>query len=308
MMPVNMRFFGGAGILPAFCGGGRDARATTNVYHTGMGRNLSGMVVVITGASAGIGRRLAIDLHVRGTNLVLAARRAEKMAEVDRVLDGKHLCLTADVSNPDDCARLIASAVERFGRIDTLVANAGWGAPAAVHEVPAQQARDMFATNVFGTIDCIRAAVPVMLAQQRRDGWRGQVMIVSSGAARRGLPYMGVYSATKAAQLSIAEAMRVELRDQKIAVTSVHPIGTETDFFTTAEALGKTRIQTGTRRGYRQSVEHVSRRMMRAIEWPVEEVWPHRLTRWALAVNAILPQFGDRIMLKEKREMDAMNA
>ena len=265
------------------------------------------MVVVITGASAGIGRRLAIDLHARGARLVLAARRADRMSELDRVLDHKHLCLVADVAQPQDCARLVAAAVERYGRIDTLVANAGWGAPASVHEMPPEQVREMFATNVYGTIDCIRAAVPVMIGQAKRDGFRGQVMLVSSGAARRGLPYMGVYSATKAAQLSLAEAMRVELRDHRIAVTSVHPIGTETDFFTTAESLGRTRIQSRTRRSYRQSVEHVSRRMVRAIELPTTEVWPHRPTRWLLALNALIPSIGDRVMRKEKREMDELN-
>lgn len=272
-----------------------------------MARNLHDMVVVITGASAGIGRRLAIDLHIRGARLALCSRRADRMAEVDRQLDRKHLCLAADVARTEDCDRLIAAAVERYGRIDTLVANAGWGAPAAVHEMPPQQVREMFATNVHGTIDCIRAVVPVMLVQAPRDGFRGQVMLVSSGAARRGLPYMGVYSATKAAQLSIAEALRVELKGHRIAVTSVHPIGTETDFFTTAESLGKTRIQSRSRRSYRQSVEHVSRRMVRAVERPVAEVWPHRPTRWALALNALMPTVGDRIMAKEKREMDELN-
>lgn len=273
-----------------------------------MARNLNGMVVLITGASAGIGRRLACNLHARGANLVLCARRAEKLIEVQRQLDGKPLCLPADVSSPVDCDRIVASAVERFGRLDTLVANAGWGAPATVYEQPAAMVRDMFATNVFGTLDCIRAAVPVMLGQQRRDGFCGQVMIVSSGAARRGLPYMGVYSATKAAQLSLAEALRVEVMDRGLAVTSVHPIGTETDFFRTAEELGQTKIQSPMRRTYRQSVEHVSRCMLRAIERPRREVWPHTITRVLLAVNALFPGIGDAVMRRQKREIDAINA
>lgn len=265
------------------------------------------MVVVITGASAGIGRRLAIDLHVRGARLALCARRADVLADVCRQLDSKPFCLPADVSKPEDCQRLIDAALQQYGRIDTLVANAGYGAPAAVHETAPADVEAMFRTNVFGTIDCARAAARVMLGQQRRDGLSGQIMIVSSGAARRGLPYMGVYSATKAAQLSIAEAMRVELAGHRVAVTSVHPIGTETDFFSTAESLGRTKIQSRTRRSYRQSVEHVSRRMLRAIERPRPEVWPHTPTRLLLALNALIPAFGDRFMQQQKREIDDLN-
>ena len=128
------------------------------------------------------------------------------------------------------------------GGIDTLVCNAGYGSVRTVAETSHDEMRRMFETNVFGTTDCIHAAVPIMRKQELRDGWRGQIMIVSSAAAKRGLPFFGPYSATKAAQLSIAEALRVELKADRIAVTSVHPVGTNTEFFDTAEK------QTGLRR------------------------------------------------------------
>ncbi len=265
------------------------------------------MVIIITGASAGIGRRLAIDLHARGAKLVLAARRIEKLYELREQLGGGHLSVTTDVSNGDDCRRLIEQAVERFGRIDTLVANAGYGLPSNVHDTTPGQVEAMFRTNVFGTIDCARAAVGVMAGQTPRDGVRGQIMIVSSGAARRGLPYFGVYSATKAAQLSIAEAMRVELSPKAIAVTSVHPIGTETDFFTVAESLGETKIQSPMRQNWRQPVERVTVAMVRAIAKPRAEVWTSLGARWGLALNALMPSVGDAVMRKQKREIDAMN-
>ncbi|MCS7032559.1 MAG: SDR family NAD(P)-dependent oxidoreductase [Phycisphaerae bacterium] len=272
-----------------------------------MRRRIAGMVVVITGASAGIGRQLAIDLHARGAKLTLAARRADKLDELNRQLGGEHLCVAADVSRESDCQRLILAAEERFGRIDTLVANAGYGFPAKVHEGRREQMLEILHTNVLGTLDCARFALPIMLKQPPRDGWRGQVMIVSSAAARRGLPYLGAYSATKAAQLSLAEAMRVELREEGVAVTSVHPIGTETDFFQVAESLGGMRLETSSRRSFRQPVTRVTRAMVRGIERPKREVWTSLPTRVALALNALFPSIGDLIMRQMKRQLEAMN-
>jgi short-subunit dehydrogenase len=132
-------------------------------------------------------------------------------------------------------------------------------------------------------------------------------MIVSSAAARRGLPYMGAYSATKAAQLSIAEAMRVELRRGGIAVTSVHPIGTDTDFFSVAESLGKTKIETSSRLSFRQPVTRVTRAMVRAIERPRREVWTSLPTRLALTLNALFPSIGDFVMGKMQKQIEQMN-
>src|SRR5438132_10748543 len=90
-------------------------------------RRLDGMVVIITGASAGIGKALAEELSKRGAKLALGARRVERLEELNRALGGGHLVVQCDVSREEDCTRLINSAVEKFGRIDTLVCNAGYG-------------------------------------------------------------------------------------------------------------------------------------------------------------------------------------
>src|SRR5206468_3542281 len=118
-------------------------------------------------------------------------------------------------------------------------------------------------------------------------------MIVSSAVARRGLPFNGAYSATKAAQLSLAEAMRVELRPQQIAVTCVLPIGTETDFFQAAENASWRKFNPTGARPYRQSVEHVARRMIRAIQRPTTEVWPSRIARWLTSFGTLTPGLAD---------------
>ena len=261
-------------------------------------RRLDGMVVVITGASAGIGAALAEALAARGSHLSLAARRAERLEALNARLGGAHLCVPADVSRAEDCESLVARTVERFGRVDTLVCNAGYGILRRVHETTPQQMREIFQTNVFGTADCVRAAVPHMLRQEAAGprGWRGQVVVVSSAVARRALPLFGAYSATKAAQLSLAESMRVELRPLRIAVTSVHPVGTDTEFGDAAFArAGGGRIARVPGE-VRQSPQDVARKIVRAVESPVPEVWPFAPSRLALGVAALAPKFVDRLL------------
>ena len=270
------------------------------VYTRRVRRATNGMVVVITGASAGIGRALAEELSRRGARLVLAARRTERLEALNRSLGGGHVCVGCDVSRREDCEWLIAQAMERFGRIDTLVCNAGYGILRKVHETTADEAREIFATNVFGTLDSVRAAVPQMLRQepQAPGGWRGQVVVVSSAVARRALPLFGAYSATKAAQLSLAEAMRVELRPLGVAVTSVHPIGTDTEFGDAAHArAGGGRIARIPGE-VRQSPAQVARKVVRAIERPVPEVWPFAPSRWALGIGALMPGWVDRMLAR----------
>jgi short-subunit dehydrogenase len=257
------------------------------------------MVVVITGASAGIGRALAQALHARGARLALAARRLDRLDALNRELGDAHLAVQCDVAEAAQCEALVRRAASHYGRLDTLVCNAGYGLLRPVAETTSEEMRQLVQTNVFGTADCVRAAVPVMRAQAPRAGWRGQVMIVSSAVARRGIPFFGAYSATKAAQLSLAEAMRVELRDERIAVTSVHPVGTETEFGAAARAAGNTKL--GIRRingEVRQSPEAVARRMVAAIERPRPEVWPFPPSRWALSAGTLFPGMVDRLMGK----------
>jgi len=262
-----------------------------------MARHIDQMVVIITGASSGIGLALAEQLSAKGARLVLAARRLGKLEEVNAKLGGRHLPVACDVAIPEQCEQLIAKAIEHFGRIDTLVCNAGYGMVRTVAQTSSQEMRDMFATNVFGTVDCVRPAVAAMKKQNVADGWRGQIMIVTSSAARRGLPYFGCYAATKFAQLGFSEALRVELHDQKIAVTSVHPIGTSTDFFNVAEQRsGTDQLPPDSRKKFVQTPAQVARRMVRAMIHPTVEVWPFDLARFGLAFCALFPSVVDWAM------------
>jgi len=259
-------------------------------------RTLAGMVVVITGASSGIGRALAVELASKGARLAMGARRIDKLNELCALIPGQHLALAIDVGKPEDCARLITAAHQQFGRIDTVVCNAGVGLFRDLASTTRLEWDSIIATNVHGTLDCIHAALPLVRQQDVSNGWRGQVMIVSSILGRRSAPWSGAYSATKAAQLSIAEALRGELRAERIAVTSVHPIGTRTEFFSAAgERSGITSSTRASR--FDQSAEHVARRMTAAIVRPRPEVWPSRPSRWLASLATFMPGIADRLAL-----------
>jgi short-subunit dehydrogenase len=265
------------------------------------------MVVVITGASAGIGRALAEGLSRRGATLALAARRSDRLEELNRALGGRHLVISTDVAVREQCEALVARTLAHFGRLDTLVCNAGYGFLRPVAETTPEDVQRIFQTNVFGTADCVRPAVAAMRQQERREGWRGQVVIVTSAVARRALPYFGPYSATKAAQLSLAEAMRVELRGEGIAVTSVHPVGTDTEFGDVSAAQSEGR-RPETRGEVRQSAQTVARAIVKGIERPRAEVWPLRPARWALGLAALFPGAADRVLAKRMLVMEKGNA
>jgi short-subunit dehydrogenase len=263
------------------------------------------MIVVITGASAGIGRALAEQLAGQGAWLVLSARRTDRLEQLNRSLGGGHLVVEADVSKPGECQRLIEQALQRFGRIDTLVCNAGYGIYKRVEQTSLDDTRAIFATNVFGTTDCIHFALPAMTRQDVRRGLRAQIMIVSSCVARRGIPFLGMYSATKAAQLSLAEALRIELKPSRIAVTTVHPIQTRTEFGEVASRTGEIKWP---RAPLEQTVEVVARKMARAIERPRPEVWPSRISRWVFCGGTLAPRTVDRLVGRYRKKVERENS
>lgn len=188
-------------------------------------QDLTGKVVVITGATAGIGAATARALAAEGASVVLGARREERLEELSDELGDRAAVVAMDVREPADAARLVATAVERFGRVDALVANAGIGAYGGIMDLTDQQLRDMMDTNVAGTVWPIRAAVPHF-----REAGAGDIVIVASVAGLRGAGDEAVYAATKHAQVGLAGALDRELRAENIRVSTICPGGTATEF------------------------------------------------------------------------------
>lgn len=187
--------------------------------------DLSKRVVAITGASSGIGAATAEALAAEGASVVLGARRTDRLEELTSKLGARAAAVEMDVRNPDDSSRLIQTAVDRFGHIDTLIANAGIGAYGGIMDLSDDQLREMMDTNVAGTVWPIRAAVPHFL-----EAGTGDIVIVASVAGLRGAGDEAVYAATKFAQVGLAGALDRELREKGIRVSVIAPGGTATEF------------------------------------------------------------------------------
>jgi len=189
---------------------------------------MSPRVVAITGASAGIGRATALRLARDGAAIVACARRGDRLATLAKDIaaaGGQTLSLVADVTREEDMSQLVAAAVDRFGRLDVLICNAGFGIYGTVDTISAAQMQRLMDVNFMGTYHAARAALGVF----RRQG-TGHLIVISSIVGKRGVAYMGPYSATKFAQVGLAECLRAELTGTNIHVSVVFPISTETEF------------------------------------------------------------------------------
>ena len=178
-------------------------------------------VVLITGASSGIGRALALELGRRGARVALTARRAEELLKVAEEVSragGQALALVADVRRAEEINGAAGRVREKWGRVDVLVANAGMSSTTAGTHLDAVEVGDVINVNVIGVVNSVAAVLPDMI--RRGDG---HLVAISSLASYRGMPKSGAYSASKAAVSTFFESMRVDLRKSGVAVTTIHP-------------------------------------------------------------------------------------
>lgn len=189
---------------------------------------LQGKVAVITGASMGIGEAIAKLFLQEGAKLVLCARDLARMeAAVPRIGGNAEntLCVSCDVSQRSQVDAMVQAALKKFGRIDILVNNAGFGLNDSIEKMQVSAFRQMFDTNLFGTVECMQAVIPTM----RQQGG-GDIVNVSSVSGHIASPYMGGYAATKHAMQAIGMAARLEQKRHNINVVTVCPGYIATDF------------------------------------------------------------------------------
>jgi short-subunit dehydrogenase len=262
-----------------------------------MARDLRDKVFAITGASSGIGAATALEAARAGMHIALAARRTDRLEEVAKQIEAmgrRALRVACDVDRDEDVKAFITQTYETFGRLDAVFANAGYGIYARVLDTTDAQLRALFETNFYGTMRVVWAALPIMLQQ----GY-GHVLICSSAASKVGPPFYGAYAATKAAQESVASALRAELTGKRgVFVTTVHPIGTRTEFTQRVrQELGEeaAKAKSNTPDMFRQPVESVARAIVRCMRknHPEPEVWPHLPTRFLLALIDAFPRLGE---------------
>ncbi|MEO8392839.1 MAG: SDR family oxidoreductase, partial [Chloroflexota bacterium] len=187
-------------------------------------------VILITGASSGIGHATALAFAKRGANVAVTARRADRLAELAREIGalpaphGECLPITADVSDGASMQAAVDQTMERFGRLDVLVANAGVGQRGALVESDWNDIDTLLRTNIDGLLHSIRASIPAL----RKSG-SGHIVIVSSIAGSTVTPYTAVYGASKAFASSLARSLSLELEADHISVTNlvIGPVNTE---------------------------------------------------------------------------------
>jgi len=186
-------------------------------------------IVLITGASSGIGKQTAIEFAKKGANLILVARRKDKLELIAHELEKFHttiLVCQCDVSNKDQVKEMSKTVLEKFDSVDILVNNAGFAIYGTVSELSINEIESQMETNYFGMVYCIKNFLPSMLEKKS-----GHIVNVASVAASFGLPGIASYCASKFAMLGFSEGLKHELKNSGVGITVVSPIMVRTNFF-----------------------------------------------------------------------------
>jgi short-subunit dehydrogenase len=256
-------------------------------------RNLTNRRALVTGASSGIGRALAIELAKRGADLVLIARRADRLTEVaDEIsrLGRRAVCIAGDITDPSIRARALTLARESFGGLDILINNAGIAAHGRFAEADPGRVRPIMEVNFFAPVEFIREAIPLL-----REGVQPIVVNIGSILGRRGSPHKSEYSASKFALTGFSEAVRPELASLGIDVLLVDAGPTQTEHFDVL-LEGPAKLPWGD--PPRQPAEDVARAVVRAVERGKYEIVTGWRGRLLLFANRLAPRLLDRIMAR----------
>ncbi|MBL8842294.1 MAG: SDR family NAD(P)-dependent oxidoreductase [Planctomycetes bacterium] len=259
-----------------------------------MAASLAGAAILLTGASSGIGRALALELGRRGATLLLTGRDATRLAATAHEVTatgGRAETACADLAEPGAARALVETALQRLGRLDALVNNAGYGLSAFLEQAPLPELDRLFAVNVRAVVEATQAALPALRAT------RGQVVNVGSVVGHRGLPALGGYCMTKAALASFSEALRPEVARDGVHVLQVEPGLTTTDF-------GLHRVVVGPhprhfRSWFAMTPESVARRIARAMERRQRRLVMGLPGKALIAANALAPWLVERLLARK---------
>ncbi len=251
-------------------------------------------VIIVTGASSGIGRALAEACLEQGARVVLAARNKEAMeALATGFSPEKSLVVPTDVSSEGDCRKLVERTIERFGRIDVLISNAGISMRALFDQADTKVIERLMAVNFWGTVYCSRYALPYLLDS------RGSLVGVSSIAGYKGLPARTGYSASKFAMHGLLEALRIENLNRGLHVLIACPGFTASNIRKTALAGdGTAQGESPRDEDKMMSAGEVARHILGAIAKRKNTLILTRQGKLTVWLNKFLPSLTDKLIYK----------
>lgn len=267
-------------------------------------KKIAGKVVIVTGASAGIGEATAREFARAGAAVVLAARREERLerlAQEIRAAGGVALPIPTDLTDKEQITHLVQATLSKFGRIDVLANIAGWGRYDWFEELSAADLRQQYEVNVIGMAELIRQVLPVMKEQRS-----GHILNMSSYASKIAVPPLTVYASTKYAVEGLTDALRRELKPWGIYVSRIHPSGVKgTEFNKQAGKQGG--IQFESVSIGKVTREDVAREIIELVEHPRRAVYLSRLYDIPVIIQLLAPGLVDRfsalwVRLKQRRE------
>jgi len=256
-------------------------------------------VVLITGASSGIGKETAIEFAKLGANIVLVARRKDKLEQAANELKEFHvstLVCQCAVSKKDQVKEMSKRVLEKFDSVDILVNNAGFAIYGSVSDLTIDEIESQMETNYFGMIYCIKNFLPSMLQKKS-----GHIVNVASVAASFGLPGIASYCASKFAMLGFSEGLKHELKDTGVGITVVSPIMVRTDFFDhpSFEKMPKYSPTS-------LSSKTVAKTILKAANSPRLEIIVPSVVRGAVWMKNTFPYFINPILGKSfKKQLDS---
>ncbi len=262
-------------------------------------------VVIITGASSGIGAAVARRLARDGMRLTLAARRLDKLeqvaAEVD-ALGGEAFVVQTDVRNRDEIQRMVEATLERWGRIDVLLNNAGMGHDKPLFRLKPEKIRDEIHLNLIAVIECAQVVLTVMLRQKS-----GHIINVASMAGLVAMPSLSIYSASKFGVVGFSDALRQELRGSGISVSTFCPGYTPTELSPALKAIAEGRTDVPRPMGL-MPVTYVADEVARLIRHPRRRVIIPTSWKFLVFIAFLFPGLADTLMpllqaktIKEKK-------
>lgn len=257
--------------------------------------SLMKQVIVVTGASSGIGAMAAQMLSERGANVILAARSMDKLEKVGAGLKGSYKLLLMDVGNDQSVDDGFKEIYSQYGRVDCLLNNAGYGKFTYCDEMPLDEFTAMMNVNYMGVVRCTKAVLPYM-----KQARAGRIVNVASLAGKLGTAKSTAYAATKHAVLGFSSALRQEVREYGIKVTTINPGPIDTPFFDLADPTGQ---YVNNVKWLMLKPERVARAIVTAVEkGPMEVNMP-----WAFGAGAkfyqLFPRLADMLsyrMLNKK--------